>query len=168
MRSFVARLSKEERSLFFEKPHQDAAKHRRGGATPLRQRVADSGRKSLGFSQAPSVSPRTPAHCSAAAMATPSRTQPVFYHGRTPRSDEGWACGFFGLSHTRTASRAARVMYVRWPRTPIASSDALPMLHPCAALPSSLRRETAGLPCLPVHSSCLNLTLQTLTSDVLT
>jgi hypothetical protein len=116
--SFVARLSKEERSLFFEKHHQDAAKNR-GEATPLRERVADSGRKSLRFSQASSVSPRTPAHCSAAAMATPSRTQPVFYHDRTPRSDEGWACVFFGFSHTRTSSRAACVMYVRWPRMPL-------------------------------------------------
>ena len=47
---------------------------------------------------------------------------------------------------------------------PVISSDELELLtqHRCAALPSSPRRETAGLPCLPVHSSCLNLTLKTL------
>ena len=57
----------------------------------------------LGCGRAPwRGGPRTPAHCSAAAMGTASRTPPVFYHDRTPRSDEGGAeggaCGFFSFA----------------------------------------------------------------------
>ena len=40
MCSFVARLSREERALFFEASHQDADEQR-GGATPLRERVPE-------------------------------------------------------------------------------------------------------------------------------